>query len=195
MEEFGGHRVFESTDNSQPSLEMALSFLPEANPESRRSVGSGFLLYQLTCHVSDSYWIRWDFNRPSRSLAFIKLTTAIPATYEQLQINAVNILELCWGPYSNNVESSERSSSGDFRRNSLEKRLPGERSGVRVERAIDLEFEAMRGKSWLQIRIIFRKELGLRICKERAQDPFPGNVKRLLHKFLFPEKLLSNQVT
>ena len=93
------------------------------------------------------------------------------------------------------MESSERSSSGDFRRNSLEKRLPGERSGVRVEWAIDLEFEAMRGKSWLQIRIIFRKELGLRICKERAQDPFPGNVKGLLHKFLFPEKLLSNQVT
>lgn len=93
------------------------------------------------------------------------------------------------------MEGSEGISSGDFRRNPLDKQLPGERSGVRVERAIDLEFEAMHGKSWRQRRIIFRKELGLRICKERAQDPFPGNVKGLLHKFLFPEKLLSNQVT
>lgn len=95
MEKFGGHRVFESTDNSQPSLEMALSFLPDANPESRMSVCSRFLLYQLTCHVSDLYCIRWDFNRASRSLTFTKLTTAISAMYEQQQINAVSILELC----------------------------------------------------------------------------------------------------
>lgn len=93
------------------------------------------------------------------------------------------------------MEGSEGISSGDFRRNPLEKQLPGERSGVRVERPIDLESEAMHGKSWCQRWIIFRKELGLRICKERAQDPLPGNAKGLLHKFLFPEKLLSNQVT
>ena len=53
-EEFGDQRAFEITHSSQPTLEAALSFLPNANAESRSSIYFRSLLHPLTWRVLDT---------------------------------------------------------------------------------------------------------------------------------------------
>lgn len=55
VEELEDHRAFESAHNSQPTLWMALSFLPDTNLMREGIILFGSLLCQLTWHVSDSY--------------------------------------------------------------------------------------------------------------------------------------------